>query len=151
MIPANHVRGITTELCCILDFTKLGIQCLYPIDHNSHYDVVLDLNGRFIRVQCKASRYVKSSLDAFMFNTYVTTRTTSGSVRRLYTEADIDYFYTSFNGIGYMVPIAEASNKTSFCLRFQPPKNSQKNVHYAHDYTITRFINTCGRSSTVEH
>lgn len=142
-MPINQVRGITTELRCILDFTKLGIRCLQPIDMSSHYDVVLDIMGKFIRVQCKASRYIKNSLDAITFNTYVNTMTKHGSVRKLYSANDIDYFYTSFNHLGYMVPITETEGKSSFCLRFQPPKSAQtKGIHYATDYTINHFLNS---------
>lgn len=143
MLSNNQVRGITNELYCILDFTKLGIHCLQPVDRSSRYDVVLDYMGRFIKIQCKASRYIRGSKDAIVFNTCGTSMTSRGSVRHFYTAKDIDYFYTSFGGTGYMIPISEAEGKASFCIRFKPPKSSQtKGIHYASNYTIEKFLNT---------
>ena len=49
MLDETHQKGITTEIHCILDLTSIGIRCLKPIDDSSRYDVVADLNGKFIK------------------------------------------------------------------------------------------------------
>ena len=58
MLDNTQRKGTLTELNCILDLTKLGIRCLTPVDESSKYDVVADLGGRFIRIQCKTSSWV---------------------------------------------------------------------------------------------
>ena len=58
MLDNTQQKGTLTELYCILDLTKLGIRCLTPVDESSKYDVVADLDGRFIRIQCKTASWV---------------------------------------------------------------------------------------------
>jgi hypothetical protein len=57
MIEITQKKGTLTELHCIMDLTELGIRTLTPIDEASKYDVVADLNGKFIRIQCKTSTW----------------------------------------------------------------------------------------------
>ena len=52
MLDITQQKGTSTELHCILDLTNLGIRCLKPVDESSKYDVVADLNGRFITKFC---------------------------------------------------------------------------------------------------
>lgn len=54
-------KGLSTELHCILDFTELGYRCLTPVDDSSPYDVVVDVNGIFLRIQCKSSSWVQDT------------------------------------------------------------------------------------------
>lgn len=56
MIEETQRKGTITELHCILDLTEIGIRTLTPNDEASKYDVVADINGKFIRIQCKTSR-----------------------------------------------------------------------------------------------
>lgn len=58
MLDNTQQKGTATELHCILDLTNLGIRCLKPVDESSKYDVVADLNGKFIRIQCKTASWV---------------------------------------------------------------------------------------------
>ena len=55
-------KGLTTELHCILDFVSLGYRCLTPIDDSSKYDVVIDINGKFLRIQCKTATWAKDTV-----------------------------------------------------------------------------------------
>ena len=55
MIDITQQKGTMTELHCILDLTNLGIRCLKPVDESSKYDVVADIEGKFIRIQCKTA------------------------------------------------------------------------------------------------
>ena len=57
MIEITQRKGTATELHCILDLTNLGIRCLKPVDEGSKYDIVADIDGKFIRIQCKTASW----------------------------------------------------------------------------------------------
>ena len=145
MIEITQKKGTLTELHCIMDLTELGIRTLTPTDEASKYDVVADLNGKFIRIQCKTSTWCTDTKDpqtAFYINTCCMTTNTKETVRHLYSKNDIDYFYTYFQGQGYLVSIEEAEGKT-FRWRYEYPSTGQKQgVHIADCYKIEEVINT---------
>ena len=63
MLDNTQQKGTLTELHCIMDLTNLGIRCLKPVDESSKYDIVADLNGNFIRIQCKTASWDKPTGD----------------------------------------------------------------------------------------
>lgn len=143
MLDITQKKGLTTELHCILDFTELGYRCLTPVDDSSKYDVVVDINGKFIRVQCKTSTWVKDTAKekvAFYISTSRQTTNTKTTTYYKYSAEDIDYFYTWFNGQGYLVSINEA-NGTKFRWRYEYPSTGQKQgIHIADDYKISEVL-----------
>lgn len=145
MIEKTQQKGTLTELHCILDLTELGIRTLTPTDEASKYDVVADLNGHFIRIQCKTSTWATDTKEpntAFYIPTYCQTTNTKETIRRIYTKEDIDYFYTFFQGQGYLVSIEEANGK-SFRWRYEYPTSGQRSgVHIADEYKIGKVIQT---------
>lgn len=136
-------KGKITELHCIMDFTQLGIRTLLPVDDSSKYDVVADLNGKFIRIQCKTASWSKDTSQekvAFEISTSRQTTNTTSTTRYKYNKEEIDYFYTWFNGQGYLVSINEA-NKLSFRWRYEYPNTGQKQgIHIAQNYKIEEVI-----------
>lgn len=136
-------KGLLTEMHCLLDFTKLGFSCLKPINEDSRYDLVVDLGNKFIKIQCKTASWVtdtQSLNSAFMIYTCRQTTNTQKTTRYKYLEKDVDYFYTWFNGQGYLVSIKEATGVT-FRWRYEYPSSGQKqNIHIASDYEIDKVI-----------
>ena len=99
MIDITQQKGTLTELHCIFDLTKLGIRCLKPIDESSKYDIVADLDGKFIRIQCKTASWVTDTKEekvAFNIATCCQTTNTKSTTRHKYSADEIDYFYTCF-------------------------------------------------------
>lgn len=145
MIEETQKKGTLTELHCIIDLTSLGIRTLTPTDEASKYDVVADLNGKFIRIQCKTSTWATDTAipeTAFYISTFCQTTNTKQTIRHMYSKEDIDYFYTYFRGQGYLVSIDEANGKT-FRWRYEYPQNGQKaGVHIADEYKIEEVINS---------
>ena len=143
MIETTQQKGTLTELHCIMDLTELGIRTLTPTDEASKYDIVADLEGRFIRIQCKSSTWcndTKIPETAFYINTCCMTTNTKQTTRHLYTKSDIDFFYTYFNGQGYLVSIEEAQGLT-FRWRYEYPSTGQKQgIHIADEYKIEEVI-----------
>lgn len=145
MIEETQKKGTITELHCILDLTELGIRTLTPTDEASKYDVVADLDGKFIRIQCKTSRWALDTAlpnTAFCIDTSCSTTNTKKTTRHLYSKNDIDYFYTYFQGQGYLVSIEEAKGKI-FRWRYEYPSSGQKaGIHIADEYKIEEVINS---------
>ena len=106
------IRGDINELQCILDFQKRGYYCSIPFSGSCRYDLIVDINDKLYKIQCKASSY---------------------------SEKEVDYFYTSWKEYGFLIPINEVS--TGKCLRIKPPKNGiQSTMSIASDYLIDNVI-----------
>lgn len=143
MIDSTQRKGTLTELHCIMDLTNLSIRCLTPVDDSSKYDVVADLNGHFIRIQCKTASWVTDTAQenvAFAISTCTMTTNTKSNTRHKYSKDDIDYFYTWFEGQGYLVSIDEATGST-FRWRYEYPATRQKTgIHIADEYKIEEVL-----------
>ena len=144
MLDSTQLKGLSTELHCILDLTNLGYRCLKPVDESSKYDVVVDLgNGVFKRIQCKTASWATDTKDpkvAFTIYTCCQTTNTKATTRYKYSKDDIDFFYTWFNGQGYLVSIEEATGIT-FRWRYEYPSSGQKQgIHIADDYRIEEVL-----------
>lgn len=134
---SSKQKGNLTELECITAFYQLGYQCSIPYGENSRYDFIADINGKLLRIQCKTSREIENGVIEFSCRSCRSN--TSSNLRRRYTEDEVDYFCTFWNGMCYLIPISECSNAKK--LRFVPPKNGQKvGVSYAKDYELQKQI-----------
>lgn len=145
MLNITHQKGLFTELCCLQDFNNLGLQCLTPVGDSSKYDVVVDINGKFYRIQCKTAHWSTDTSNekvAFEINTNCQTTNTKKTIRYKYNSEQIDYFYTNFNGQGYLVSIDEATG-LRFRWRYEYPSTGQKKgIHIADNYKIEEVIKT---------
>lgn len=144
MLDITQQKGTLTELHCILDLTNLGYRCLKSVDESSKYDVVVDLGkGNFKRIQCKTSSWATGTKEekvAFQISTCCQTTNTKSTTRHKYSKDDIDYFYTWFEGQGYLVSIEEASG-LNFRWRYKYPTSNQKQgIHIADDYKIEEVL-----------
>ena len=146
MIEETQKKGTLIELHCIMDLTEIGIRTLTPTDEASKYDVVADLGkGKFIRIQCKSSTWAKDTKEenvAFYMSICCQTTNTQRTTRYKYSKDDVDYFYTYFQGQGYLVSIEEAIGST-FRWRYEYPSTGQtRGIHIADEYKIEEVIKT---------
>lgn len=139
MIDITQQKGLCTELHCLQDMTDLGYQCLLPFGDSCKYDIAVDINGKIIRIQCKHARWSTDTSQeqvAFEIPTCCVTTNTKKTTRYKYSEKEIDYFYTWFEGQGYLVSIQEAIGVT-FRWRYEYPRSGQKQgIHIANNYKV---------------
>lgn len=110
--------GLITEQKCQLYLLERGFNILVPIGNYQKYDLVIEKNNKFYRIQIKHSTEKENS---FIVRTRYDVRD-NGKVRKeTYQKEDIDYFMTEFQGIFYMFPVF-GTVETKFWLI--PPKNS---------------------------
>lgn len=50
-------KGNLVELQCISKFIELGYECSIPYGNGAKYDFVVDVNGQFLRIQCKSASH----------------------------------------------------------------------------------------------
>lgn len=112
---------------------KKGYAILLPFGDSQRYDLVLDKEGTFFRVQCKNGRVRNGCIK---FNTS-STEWYKGYRRKSYKE-QIDYFgvYCPELDKSYLVPLGDIA-ETQGLLRLNPTKNNQgKLVRWSKDYEI---------------
>ena len=142
------IRGDVNELRCILDFQKRGYYCSIPFSGSCRYDLITDINGKLIRIQCKSSAYSKDGGVLKMGATRTTTNT-QRTVAYTYSKEEIDYFYTSWKDYGFLIPVEEVS--TEKYLRVAPPKNGvQATMSIAADYLIDNVLDSIINNKEIQ-
>lgn len=133
-------RGNVTEVECMLAFLKLGYNVLTPYGDCERYDFVVDINGKFYKIQVKSANVNHIDEGYIEFKTANKTTKNGTFVRHAYTEEQIDYFMTSYNNQCYLIPVQECS-RTEKRLRFTPPKNGQtKGITFATEYELDKVV-----------
>lgn len=123
----SKVKGNVTETAVLHRLTQLGHAVLLPYGDNERYDMVVERNGLFIRIQCKTGR-VRDG--AVVFSAKSVYRTTTSTVVRDYN-GQIEYFGIFCKELNkvYMVPV-DLVNGGSLSLRVSSPKNYQFDGKY---------------------
>ncbi|MHC3439208.1 group I intron-associated PD-(D/E)XK endonuclease [Natrialbaceae archaeon A-gly3] len=117
-------RGQATESIIQTAFHLHDVPVLLPAYDNEPYDLVVEIGGRYIRVQCKTA-YPKSE-GTVAFETVSTRRRHDGYDRRSY-DGDAELFAVSdpINDYRYLVDVDDAA-ASKMEIRFQKPKNGQR-------------------------
>jgi hypothetical protein len=134
--PSKHPVdvGQRTEAIILAELVKRGFRVLMPFGTNHRYDLVLDLEDRFVRVQCKTGRLRRGVIN---FNAQSVRANTKRVYRRSYGgEIDLFAVFCPDNGRVYAVPVEDATS-THGSLRVEPTANGQlKGVRWAADYEL---------------
>lgn len=131
----NIQAGLLTELSCQYDFSKLGIVLFAPITTDSRSDFIAEVNGIFLKIQCKSSR---ESADGNSFS--FTTCSKNWNTHKVKTyQGQIDYFYTCHKGQGYLIPIDNVGRKEK-TLRLFAKDNNNPSISWAKDYEIEKVL-----------
>lgn len=141
------IRGDVNELRCILDFQKRGFYCSIPFSGSCRYDLVVDINNKLYRIQCKSSIYHQEDGTLRMSTTRQTTNTQK-TIRYSYSKEEIDYFYTSWEEYSFLIPVEETS--TEKYLRVKPPKNGiQTTMSIANDYLLDNVLDSIQNNKPI--
>ncbi len=127
----THIKGLLGELEFSLYLIQKGWSVLKPTNQNSRYDVVLEKDGKFKRLQIKYctpnNGVIRLELDRPKRKT------------RPYGSSEIDYIaaYNSRDHKFYLIPISHFRKQKEIWLRIDKPRNGQnKNIRFASDYEI---------------
>ena len=120
-------RGHWAELRFMAKAAELGFQLNTPLGDTAQYDVVIDLGGRFIRVQVKSTCFEASNLKP---GNFVASLVHACGLNHRYEQSDFDYLavYCIPDDIWYIIPWAVACRKQSICVC--PGDKQNKWEHY---------------------
>ena len=135
----SKMIGNITEISCMLEFMKLGYPVLTPYGDCQRYDFVVEINGKFYRIQSKTANDTYIDEGYIVFRCDNTTTKNGKVVHHSYDENEIDYFSTFYNGKCYLVPVNECSREKR--LRFTAPKNGQtRGITFASEYELEKVV-----------
>ena len=117
-----------------MELVRRGYSVLLPFGTNQRYDLVLDIEGSFMRAQCKTGR-LRNGCVLFSAKS-VRCNTRTAIVRDYKDDVELFLVHCPDNGGLYAVPIEEAT-RTLGTLRVDPTVNGQdKGVRWARDYEL---------------
>jgi hypothetical protein len=124
--------GERSEAVIIAKLLLRGEVVLQPFGDNQRYDLVIDRNGTFVRVQCKTGRLVDG-----IIKFYSSSNAGGYSKRSYYGEVEMFAVYCPENDRVYLVPIEDAASVVT-TLRVDPPKDcrSSESLRWAKDYLL---------------
>ena len=141
----SKILGNATEMECMLECMKLGIQVSIPFGEDSRYDFIMDINGKLYRIQSKHCSEVVDSNGNIVAIKFKSVRQSGSNAkscsRTKYTKNEIDYFSTAYKGKCYLVPVEQCSIEK--ILRIVPPKNGQSTgVSFLKNFELSEVIKT---------
>lgn len=108
MVENNpSIIGLTTEIKCQLYLIEQGFNVLIPMGNHQKYDIVVEKDGKFTRIQVKHAAE-KDEGKSFIVTTRYDVRDTTKTQRvrhEKYTSNDCDFFMTEFHNKFYMFPV----------------------------------------------
>ena len=128
---STHKKGVLGELEFALHLIKKGFTVLQPVNPNSSYDLVIEKDGKFQRIQVK---YLTPNHGIMRVELERPKRSTLN-----YRDREVDAFgiYNPTHQKYYLIPIEKIVNKSDFWIRVDKPKNAQvKHVHFGQEFEI---------------
>ena len=131
------IIGLATEIKCQLYLIEQGFNVLIPMGNYQKYDIVVEKNGKFTRIQVKHATE-RDEGKSFTVKTRYEVRDISKAQRvrnEKYTKEDCDYFMTEFNNVYYLFPVF-GTVETKFWLSETTLKTQKK----AEDYLAEKVL-----------
>jgi hypothetical protein len=132
----NTVKiGDISEAKVLSRFLELGYTVLLPWSNGERYDLVIEREGKFARIQVKTGRLISNGA-CLEFN--VSSTNGSSRQRSSYDKNQIDYFavYCANNNKVYLISINEVGINNAK-LRLKPTANNQQeNIRWAKDFEL---------------
>jgi hypothetical protein len=137
-------KGSIAESAIVHAAIRLGISVFAPFNEGLRYDLIFELDGRFVRVQCK---WAVTRRDVVVVTCRRIRRAPDGFIRLPYTASEIDAYaaYCAELERCYFIPFrAFPLHRTAIHLRLGPPRNNQqRGINWAEEYefgaTLARF------------
>ena len=139
-------KGSIAETAIAHAALELGIGVFRAISDGERYDLIFDVGGRLVRVQCK---WAPRHGDVVVVRCYSARRNRNGLLRRPYSPANFDAFaaYCADLRTCYFLPFEFVATRVQLQLRVGPSRNNQAmGINWAKDF---EFAATLGASGAV--
>ena len=102
-------------------FTLQGYTVSLPMNDTQWYDIVIEKDGKFKTVQCKATQTEENIID------FRSTGGTNGKVYdNLLNHSELDYLFCVNKNLDmWLIPIKDITTTRQITLRTEPNKNNQ--------------------------
>lgn len=135
----TKLKGDISEAKALFEFQKRNIPVLIPWGDKERYDMVIDFNNNFYRIQVKTANEEKNGA----IRCYCRSSHDHTTHKHYYDYKDqIDYFV--FYNMTYdkiaIVPISIIGDQKQLSLRIYPPRNNQSNVYYFDDFSFDKIL-----------
>lgn len=132
-----------SEAVILAEFLKAGFPVLLPFGDNQRYDMVIEVSGRFLGVQCKTAFRAGGDGSCIRFNAHsggfgpgdsVTSRS-----QPYRGEADLFAVYSPETNQAYVLAVDECP-VTDVWLRLTPTRNGQQlRIRWAEEHTLAAW------------
>ena len=136
MFVDTNEKGNVAELAIAAEAARLGLSVLYPLTEHGRYDLVLEIAGRLLRVQCKWARKVG---DVAIVGLVTSRRGPDGYVRSTYSATEIDAVaaYCGDTDECFFLPVDLIAGRRAIQLRLAPARNGQRAaLNFADEYRL---------------
>jgi len=129
--------GDVTEARAVFELTRAGHTVAVPFGDNDGYDLLVEVDAGFLRVQCKTAWSLDSRV--IRFNTHSQT-TTDGEYHERTYDGEVDAFFVRYPATGtcYWVDIDEVSGH-SMDLR-EDANIDHPSINWAEEYEFDGSI-----------
>jgi PD-(D/E)XK endonuclease len=142
------MKGAIAEAVIAAEAVKAGVGVLRPVVEGLRYDLVFDVGGSLLRVQCKSGR-VRNRV--VVIGTRSCRHTPNGYIRSSYSVGEVDAIavYCAELNSCYFLPIEEVAGLSTVHLRLSPAANGQhRAVRYAAHFEFRGAIAQLGERLT---
>ena len=149
MVLTTDQKGTIAETAIALAAAKLCVPVYAPINKGSRCDLILEVDSRLLRVQCK---WAVRTGDVVMIRCRTCRRSRSGLVHRSYRTDEIDLIagYCAELDQCYVIPFADYFRRGGIHLRLEPTKNNQRRrILWARDFEFER-LNWAGSGAIAQ-
>lgn len=134
----TNQKGLITEMQVMLRLVEMGYDVSQPLNADSKYDCILDVNGKLYKIQIKTAHIHPNTQNSIEIKCRSTTTTQNHRKQSGYTSEDIDYFATFWENELYLIPVNECSNAKTLHL---DKKTVRNNWSYLEDYKAKEVLN----------
>jgi prevent-host-death family protein len=147
----TNVKGSVAELKIAAAAAELGIPVLQPMTEHGRYDLVFEIGGRLLRVQCKWGRVEGDVVIVRLCNFRITTH---GRKRTKYLAGEIDAVAAYCGDLDrvYLVPAELAVGRSQLNLRLRPTQNGQRAaLNWATEFELPGAVAQLGERVPGRH
>lgn len=130
-------KGELAEAKILARFLELGWPVSIPFGDNCRYDMIVEREGKLLKVQCKSAWYVENG--TLHFNTCShNSKGANRNKKRHYTSDEIDIVavYSPHTEKCYLLSVDDLPRSTAI-LRIKASANGQtKDIRWAEDYEL---------------
>jgi hypothetical protein len=138
------MKGAIAEAVIAAEAAKAGVGVLRPLVEGLRYDLVFDVRGCLLRIQCKSAQ---ARNNVVVIGTRSCRHTPAGYVRTSYSAREIDAVaaYCADLNSCYLLPIEEIDGLSTVHLRLTAAANNQQvAIRYANQFEFHGAIAQLG-------